>query len=53
MRRVRITFVARLFGELSTTVAPERVPYVIKKLWANDNAEVLRIKLLEGPETHA
>jgi hypothetical protein len=54
MRLVRITFVARLFGEMTTTVLPERVPGVIEKLWANDNVEIIKIELLlDGSETHA
>lgn len=46
MRLVRITFIARLFGEMFTTVLPERVPGVIEKLWANDNVVIDKIELL-------
>lgn len=64
MRLVRITFVARLFGEMFTTVLPERVPALIEKLWANDNVEITEIAIVaqasdaevnqqEGTETDA
>lgn len=46
MRLVRVTFVARLFGEMTSTVLPERVPEVIRKLWSNANVEITKISLL-------
>lgn len=46
MTLVRITFIARLFGELVTTVSPERVPEVIKKLWSKDNVIIDKIQIL-------